>query len=364
MFSHNGKISTRQVTILLILQMFNMNMLIMPRVSTNYLARNGYVASIIAIILGIFYVFVVTALTTRFSGSTFVEITHTLLPQWLARTLVLLLAIKLIISVGLELRLFGEMISQIMLPKTPISMILIVLILCAAYLVKSGVESTARMSEILIIFIGVPLIIALLILIFHSDYGEVLPFFRVQPSEVGIGTVLTSVMFVPIEILLILTGLMKTPSMSRKAGNRAVIIIGVLQTIITLLCITQNGVKETQSQIWPVIVLMKSIGTKDSIVENQEALMLIVWIFSVYMYVSMSIYLIGLLGSRSCRFKRENVFVLPLIPIILFVALYPNDLGMVYNYYLKFEYYFGLWFIIPIPLVLLLIAKIRGVGND
>lgn len=364
MFSHNGKISTRQVMILLILQMFNMNMLIMPRISTNYLGRNGYIASILAVILGLVYVFFITSLTTRFPGSTFVEISNSLLPKWIANIVLLLLVIKLIVSVGLELRLFGEMISQIMLSKTPISVIMIVLALAAAYLVKSGSEATARMGEILIWFIGIPLIIALLVLVFHSDYREVLPFFRVEPSQVAMGTVLTSAMFVPLEILLMLNGLMEKPLTSKKAGRKAVIIIGVLQAVITLLCIAQTGLKETRSQIWPVIVLMKSIGMKDTTVENQEALMLIVWIFSVYMYVSVNIYIIGLIGSRVCNFKRENIFVLPLIPVVLLVALYPRDLGVVYSYYLKFEYYYGMYFVVPIPLILLLIAKIRGVGNE
>lgn len=364
MFSHNGKISTRQVTILLILQMFNMNMLIMPRVSTNYLGRNGYVASILAILLGLVYVFFITSLTTSFPGLTFVEIVNSILPNWIANVLVLLLSIKLILSAGLELRLFGEMIAQIMLPKTPMSVIMIALILTAGYLVKSGAEATARMGELLILFIAVPLVIALLALIFNLSYGDLLPFFRVEPMEVAVGTVLTSVMFVPLEILLMLNGLMKDPSKSKLAGKSAVITIGLVQGLITLLCVAQNGLDETQSQIWPAIVLMKSIGVSNATVENQEALMLIVWIFSVYMYVSISLYMITLIGSRNCKFKRENIFVWPVIPIILFVALYPNDLGVVYNYYLKFEYYFGLCFIVPIPFILLLIAKIRGVGND
>ena len=93
--------------------------------------------------------------------------------------------------------------------------------------------------------------------------------------------------------------------------------------------------------------------------ENQEVLMLIVWIFSIYMYLSVSIYLITVIGSRVCKFKRENIFALPSIPIILLAALYPRDLGVVYTYYLRFEYYYGLWFVVPVPLILLLIAKIR-----
>lgn len=359
MFTHNGKISARQVTILLFLQMFNMNMLILPRVCTYYLGRNGYIAPIISIIMGVIYLLCINGLISKFPNMTFVEISRSLLPDWIAYMVILAFAIKLIISTGLELRMFGELINQIMLTETPLSIIMIVIALVAAYLVKSGAEATARMGETLIYFIGVPLIIALLLIVFKADYKEVLPFFQVQPGNVVIGTVLTSIMFVPLEILLMINGLMVDHSKVKRIGIRAIVAVAVLQGILTLLCITQTGLAETQGQIWPIMILMKSMGMTDTVVENQEVLMLMVWILSIYMYISTSIYLISLIGSRSYRFKRENVFVLPLVPIILAVALIPSDLGIAYAYYLHFEYYFGGWFVAPIPLILLLIAKIR-----
>lgn len=361
MFSHNGKISVRQMMILLILQMFNMNLLIMPRVDVHYWGRSGYIIPIISIVLGVVYLLGVTSLTSRFPSCTLVEIVERIFPREIAWIVVVLFAVKLIVSAGLELRMFGELISQIMLQKTPTVVIMIIITVAAAYLVKSGIEATGRMSEIVIFFMGIPLLIVLGVSIFRVDYKEVLPFLPINRNNLLVGTGLTSCIFVPIETLLMLTGLMAKPNKCRKAGIRAIIIIGILQALITLLCITQNGSNEVQRQMWPTIVLMKSIGMNNAIVENQEILMLIIWIFSAYMYLGISIYVISLIGSRTCKFKRENIFVLPVIPIILLVALYPHDLGAVYNYYLRFEYYFGIWFLIPIPLFLLLVAKIRGI---
>lgn len=364
MFSHNGKISTRQVLILLILQMFNLNMLIMPRICTHYLERNGYIAPIFSIILGCIYLWCITALTTSLPNKTFVEITQSLLPNWIAGLLIIAFIVKLIVSVSLELRMFGEIVSQIILPKTPIAVIMIIMLLATAYLVKSGIEATGRMGEILIYFIAVPLIIVLLNIAFKADYEQILPFFQTDFSNVCKASINVSFMFIPIESLLMLTGLMKKPEGVRKVGSIAVITIGILQAIITLLCIVQIGVGETKGQIWPVIVLMKSMGMNNSILENQEVLMLIVWIFSAFMYISVGLYLASLMGSRSLKFKRENVCVLPLLPIILLIAAYPQDLGTVYAYYLKFEYYLGLWFVVPIPLILLLIFKLRGCRDE
>lgn len=360
MFSHNGKISARQMTILLILQMLNLNMLIMPRIGSHYMERNAYLAPIFAILIGLLEVYIITELMNQFQGKTLVELTKAILPNWLSVILVLLLAIKLIVSTSLELRMFGELISQIMLPKTPITLIMMCLLLVAAYLVKSGIEATGRMGEIMLYFVGAPLVIAILLITFRTKYEEVLPFFRIHFSDAIKGTGLVSIMFVPIEIMLMLNGLMRYPEKARKSGIKAVIVIGVIQGLITLFCITQNGVYETQNQMWPTVLLMKSLGMKNSIVENQEVLMLIVWIFSVYMYVCINLFISSLIGSRTLNFKRENLFILPLVPIILLLANLPYDLGMIYNCYLNFEYYFGIWFVIPIPLILLCITKLKG----
>ena len=364
MFSHNGKISNRQVVILLILQMFNTNILLLPKLSTYYVGRNGYILPIVAIVLGILYVYCITVLTMKFPNMTLVELTKSILPNWLAYIVLIIFAIKLLVGTGLELRMFGELISQVMLPKTPIAVIMIIMILTAAYLVKSGIESTARMGEILIYFIFVPLIIVFIIIAVSTDYSELLPFFQTDIKNVGLGALNISFLFIPLEFLLMMTGLMETPNKVRKVGVIAIIIIGILECIIILLTISEIGLGETERQIWPVMALLQSIGLTNSVIENQEILMMIAWLLSIFMYLSSGLYFASLIGSRSCRFKRENVFVLPVIPIVLFVAIWPKGLVQVYNYYLKFQYYFGIWFLVPIPLVLLLIAKIRRLGSE
>lgn len=364
MFSHNGKISTRQVLILLVLQMFNMNILVVPRLATNYIGRNGYALPVVAIILGSIYVYCITALTMKFPNKTFVEIVKEIFPNGIAYILAALFAIKLLIGTGLELRMFGELILQVMLPRTPLAVIMLVLLLSASYLVKSGAEATARMGEVLIYFIFIPLAITLITIALKVDYAELLPFFQTNVKDFGIGIIAISYLFIPLEFLLMITGLMKRPQRVRKIGISAVCIIGILTSLITLFTLAEIGPVETQRQVWPVLALMQSIGLNNSVVENQEVLLLFIWILSVFMCIASGLYFSSLIGSRSFQFKRENVFVLPFVPIVFFVAIWPKNLVAAYEYYLKFQYYFGIWFVVIIPLILLIIARVRGLGYE
>ena len=364
MFAHNGKISARQVRILIILQMFNVGVLILPRICTQYVGRNGYILPILGIILGILYLLCIYSLTSIFPEYTFVEILESIMPKPIATIILLIFVLKILGDIGLELRMFGELISQIMLTKTPLAVIVLVMLLTVSYLAKSGIEALGRMGEILIYFIFIPLGIMLLIGLFNTDYREVMPFFQTNLKDVGFGTLAVSFMFVPLEFLLMTNRMMIKPKKMLKTGIVSIIIVGILQAVIVLLAICKIGSAETQRQIWPGLILMQSINMSNSVVQKQEIIMMVVWVFSVFMYICSGLCIASIVGSRCCHFKRENIFVLPLIPIIYFIAMWPENLVDIYTYYLKYQYYFGIWFMVPIPLILSLIARIRRIGHE
>lgn len=363
MFSHNGRVSVRQVEILLILQMFNTSILLLPREAARYAGRDGYVLPMAALILGIIYLYAITSLTGRFKGDTIVEFAPKILPKFIAYIVIGLFAVKVLVLTGLEIRMFGEMVSQVMLPKTPLPVIILTMLVTAAYLVKSGIEGTARMAEVLLYFIFLPLTLVFVFIVIKADYKQLMPFFETDAISIGKGAFAVSLSFIPIEFMLVLTGLMKKPEKAKRAMFIALIITAVLETIIIVLTFAGIGVNEAKRQIWPVLTLMQSVQFPGSIIENQEILMMTSWVFSIYMYISSGIYFTSLIGSRVFKFRRENVFILPIIPIVYFIAIFPRSLVEAYKYYVSFQYYFGVWFLAPVPIILLILAKMRKVGN-
>jgi len=363
MFSHNGKVSVRQVEMMLILQMFNTSVLLLPRIAANRVGRVGYILPIIALVFGVSYVYAIISLIDRFRGDTLVELAPKILPSTLAYSLIILFAIKILITTGLEIRMFGEMVSQVMLSKTPLSVIILTMLIATAYLVKSGIEATSRMAEILIYFIFIPLVIVFGLIVVKADYRQLMPFFETDAVSIGKGAFMISLSFMPIEFMLMLAALMKQPQKAKKAMLTAVISIAVVESLVIILTYVGIGFNEAKRQVWPVLTLMQSVQFPGSLIENQQILMMTSWVFSIFMYVSGGIYFTSLIGSRAFKFKRENLFVLPVIPIIYFIAIFPQSLTQAYQYYVTFQRYFGIWFLVPIPLGLIVIAKVRKVGD-
>lgn len=364
MFSHNGRISARQTMVILILQMVNMGILILPRVCVSYVGRNGYILPLLAIPIGLIYLLCITGLTKQFPNATLYELSEQILNSLLAKILVYVLVVKMIMSIGLELRLFGELISQVMLVETPLEVIILVILLAVSYLAKSGVEAVVRMGEVLAYFIFIPMLFILVVMSTKMEYREVMPFFQVGKEEIGIGTGVVSLWFMPIEILLIIGGLMKRPEKAFKAGAVAIIVSALVEALFVLFAICKLGPTAVIGDIWPTLTLMRSMSMRSGVLEKQEIVMVILWIFTTYLYASMMLCTSSVLISRSFKFKRENIFVLPLMVVIFFVAIWPESLSKMYNAYLKFRFYFSIWFLLPIPLILWLVAKLRGLGNE
>lgn len=364
MFSHNGRISARQTMVILIIQMLNMGILILPRVCVQRVGRNGYILPLLAIPIGLIYLLCITSLTKRFPGETIYEITEKLLNSFIARILIYVLVIKMIISIGLELRLFGELISQVMLVETPLEAIILVMILSMSYLAKSGIEAVVRMGEILAYFIFIPIFFILLFMSTKMDYREIMPFFQVGREEIVSGTMQVSLWFMPIEMLLIIGGLMKRPEQAFRSGLSAIITIGIVEALFVLFTICKIGPTAALQDIWPTLTLMRSMSMQNGVLEKQEIIMVIIWVFTTFLYASITLCTSSILISRSFKFKRENIFVWPLMVVIFFISIWPDSLSKMYDAYLNYRFYFSIWFLLPIPLILWLIAKLRGLGYE
>lgn len=363
MYTHNANISMRQTKLLLILQMFNMSMLILPRIAGKMAGHDGYLLPIVGFVLGAIYIWSITALLKRFPNEGIDTIAPKVLTKWIGILVVILYVIKLLVSAGFEVRMFAEMVSQVLLPKTPLPVIILILLFAVYYLIKSGIEACGRMAEVVIYFVFVPLVFILCLVLIKTDFKQLMPFFTARPKGVLAGAYYVSMTFMPLEFLLIIGCLVNKRGQLRPSCMTAIGVISVIEIALIALTFTGVGMVTSTKQLWPVLTLMQSIQLPGSFVENQEIFMMCWWIMSVYMYISGAMYVASLTLSRLIHFHRQNVTVLPLIPIVFFISMLPSSLSESYTYLVRFNGQIGIFFLFILPLVLLIIAKLRKIGG-
>lgn len=364
MYTHNANISLHQIKLMLVLQMFNMATIVLPRIASKTAGHDGYMLPIGAFLIGCLYIWMITSLLERFQGETLVEFGPKIVSTPVGVVLSILFVAKVLVSAGLELRMFAEMISQVLLPNTPLEVIILVMLFAIYYLIKSGVEATGRMAEVLVYFVFTPLVAILLLVAIKTDYKQLLPMFQSQPEGFIRGTYYVSLSFMPLEFLLILGAMVNKPGRLKKVCFSAIGIISVIEIIIVVLTFSGIGTIESGKQLWPVIALMQSVQLPGTFVENQEILMMLWWVLSIYMYVSGGVYVASHVISRMAKFQRVNVTVIPLLPIVYGIAMAPSSLVASYQLFIKFQGICGPIFLFVVPFILLIIAKLRKVGKS
>lgn len=362
MLIRNKKISKRQIRLLLILQMFSTPILILPRIMAQTVKQDGWLIPVLGLLIGSLYVFVITNLTMEFPNQTICEFGQDITGQFIGSLIVILFGIKILITTSLELRLLCEIIKQVLLPNTPTSVIMMVMLFTVAYLVAAGIEAYGRMAELLVFFVFIPLAIVFAFIVAKADYKQLLPIFQSKPLDIVRATYYLSLTFMPLEFMLIFTGFMREPHKAKSSSQWAITVIFIIETIAIMLTYVGIGVKEAQRNFWPILTLVQSIQFPGAFIENQEIAMISCWIISIFVYISAGVYSISLISGRVLKLKQDNFFILPFIPIIYIIAMLPSSFGQVYHWNNIFRSYFGALFLLPIPLILWIIAKFRKVG--
>lgn len=363
MYTHNANVSIRQAKLLLILQMFNMSMLILPRIAGKIAGHDGYMLPVIGFVIGTLYIWAITTLLRRFPGEGLDTIAPKVLTKGIGFVIVGLYVVKLLVSAGFEVRMFAEMVSQVLLPQTPLPVIILILLFATQYLIKSGIEAYGRMAEVVVYFVFAPLVLIFALVLTKTDYAQLLPMFTAKPQNMLVGAYYVSMTFMPLEFLLITGCLVNKPGKLKSICLWAVGVISVVEILLIALTFTGVGMVTSTKQLWPVLTLMQSIQLPSSFVENQEIFMMCWWIMSIYMYISGAIYVASLTISRVLHFHRQNVTTLPLIPIVFLISMLPSSLSEAYTYLVRFNGQIGIWFLFIVPLVLVVLAKMRKLGG-
>ncbi|QUI21397.1 endospore germination permease [Vallitalea pronyensis] len=364
MFSQNNKVSIRQIKILIILNLFSNTSLILPRLASEIAAEDGWIIVIGGAIVSLVYVWVITSLIKLFPRQDILSYTELIFSRPVAVIIGILFAIKLVILAGLEIRVFGELVKQTLLRDTPIEIIVITMLFVVAYLTRKGFEARARMAELLIFVVIIPLVLIFLFTIPDIEIYHISPIFMMDMKTFAYGSLIMSMIYSGLELLLLSAPFVNKPKRIPKAALTSVIFVAVLNGTICLLTIGTFGPIETSRQLWPVMSIMQTIHLPGSLIQRQDALMVSFWIMTVFLLINAYLFFSTHLLKKVTRLKEQNFLVLPLLPIVYLISLMPDNIVETYDWLRIMTRYVSILFLLPIPLILLIGAKLKGLGEQ
>ena len=362
-FALNNKISLRQLQALLFLEIFGFGVTALPRRVAESAGQDGWASVLVAIALIIPMVMIISHITKLARGMSFHDFACSVITKPLGIVISLVFCARLVLMAAFNLRIFAEITRQTMLPATPFAVIFVSVLMLAAYGAAKGIETRARMAEILILVGLLPLIFVFGISGRDIDITNLAPVMVAPFENIISGSFSAFFAFSGVEVLLLVSPYLSRPKHLAKSATQVTIAIGAFMVIVTAVTIARFGPEGIIHQMWPVLKMMDTVSLPGSIIDRQGALIMTFWIISAYATINAALFFSSLLLKDVVGRGQHSGYILALVPIIAILAHLPENLVTVYDWHMLANSTFGLATMVGIPILLFIIAKIRGIGN-
>lgn len=187
----NGLISTSQFVWMLFSVITSFTVLQIPGILIQHAGRDAWLAIIGAWVMDVLLAIVYAYMGLRFPGQNCVQYSISILGKYFGRIVGIMFPVFFLLVASVLMRALAELVNDLFLPRTPISVFLLFSYLLIAYGVKKGIGTIARVCGVL----GPVYLISLIILfIFLTPHVEI---HRLRPIlENGIAPVLAGAPYI------------------------------------------------------------------------------------------------------------------------------------------------------------------------
>lgn len=228
------------------------------------------------------------------------------------------LLIYLIVLNGFLTRIFAEVVKMFLLFNTPIEVIILSVLLVTVFLARKGIEVLGRLAEFLLPIILLPTIILFLLLLQDSSINNLLPILDISFMEIVKAIPLVLFSYLGFDLILIFGAYVVKPERIPKVTSRAIIIITMFYIGLNTTTLLVFGNEQTQNLIWPTLSLFKTIELPGLFIENVEAFVMAMWVFTVFMSIAPVFMGKVIILEQLFKSRENNYFALPLVPIVYF----------------------------------------------
>ncbi|MGE7673088.1 GerAB/ArcD/ProY family transporter [Lysinibacillus sp. NPDC094403] len=359
-------ISSKQFMIITLLFSIGTAILIIPASITSESKQDAWIAAIIGVVLSSPLVKLLVTLGKRTPTLTFVEANEKILGRFFGKFTSIGFIFLSLLSASDLLFIIGIFMRTEVMPETPTRAFAFLFCIIITYAAFLGIEVFARSAEILF-----PMFILIFVLfvvcISPSIHIENLQPIMEAPAKSLFFSIIRfmSLFSFPLVILLMIFPSVVNVHQSAQKGFYVGNILGgiVLIAIITL-SILVLGPANTASRTFPSYSLAQRISI-GNFLQRIEVIMATMWIISIYIKTFMYFYAAVIGFSQICKINNHRPLIFPLgmiilglsqivHPSIIHMSIYDRDIFPIFSFI----------FAILLPLVLLLVAKIRKINGN
>lgn len=314
------RINNFEIYCMLVLLTVPSAFLIVPAMVNHRTANNAWLAILAALIPGALLLYVYLYILKK-STRPFPLMLEDCLGKIIGKILGFFYIIVFLIGCSVNLAIFVTFISANIVPDTPLSVFIGLMLLTCYYGLKTGLANIARVS-ILMFLLALPLIILLLSLgiAYNPDFSNLLPFMSISLQDFAHGVY---------EGFWIISNMMAILILAFFSTRREKISSTLFMSLFTYVFITAMsaaviiihiGSNTTNLLSFPIFKVVRDISVGDFI-QNVDALFIALWIAGVFGAISVKWFMACYVTQQVFGLKDYKFIAAPTAVIIAFFTL-------------------------------------------
>lgn len=328
-----GKLKSINIFSILVQGLIGVRILTLPRDVIKYAKSDSWISMIImyGIILATAYTYY--WISTKYKGLDFAQINITVLGKFFGRLALIVIILYSTFTIGLSLRLFAYSIKIFLLDKTPVIVIISLILISCLNCLKKDIKTISIVVDILLPFVLASCMLLVVLPITEVDIGNLLPVLHRGVRPVIMGTLQIVDPILPCAIIAFIMPYFEETKSIKKYIFWAVTVTSFIYLSITVVCLMIFGSDEINYILFPTLTLTKTIQSKSLIFERSESLFMVSWI-----PITFSTILINYFGSTLSlkvllNAKRDNLIMYAQLPVFLAIALFPQNIVEITKYF-------------------------------
>ena len=305
---------------ILIIVSFAFQSMLMPIILSEVDGPVGWIAIIIAAVILYFVIKPVNKVMSKYNEDTIICISNKLFPKFISKPIGLYYIFMFLISNSLLMKDFADQIKLMMLFRTPISTIIIAILLTAGYAAKKGIQTIANITNIAVLVALIPYLITIVFSTYYADYTNVFPIYPVDVQGVMKSVPIAILGFFGTSVLLFSNSRVTIKGKNLFINKRFIVISALLYVVCYILIVIKFGVKEAVNMVWPFISVMKFVNIPGFFFESTEIVGLCFQIIVTFTCICVLSYFTNLAMQETFKTRENGYFIYIQIPILYLMA--------------------------------------------
>lgn len=317
---------------ILILVSFVFQSILMPLLLSEIDGPVGWISIIVAGFLLYLAIGPINKVITKYKEDTIISISNRIFPKFVSKVIGIYYILMFLTANSILMKDFAEQIKLMMLFKTPISTIIIAILLIASYATKKGIQSIANVASIAILLSLIPYLLIIIFSTYYADYSNIFPIFPADVEGVVKSVPGAMLGFFGFSILLFSNSRVSIKEKNLLVNKRFILISTILYIVCYLLIVVKFGMKEAVNLVWPFLSVMKYVNIPGFFFESTEIIGLCFQIIVTFSCICIIAYFTNLAMQETFKTRENGYFIYIQIPILYVMAAALPGMYMMFPY--------------------------------